>query len=169
MAIRASMVPASWASPSPGHLLPGEPRPPLAEVGARVAQREPVDVEDRDAEAAPLLDDQLHEQLLAGQVVGRAVEPHPVAGPLAVEAQPEVAVAEPRQVPEDPVAVQRHLHPLRRVEAEQQPLPGGPQAERLLDVGHREVAGVAELGLAQVLGDAAEAGRERLSSRRGWA
>ncbi len=50
--------------PEARHVLPGQPRAPLAELRARVAQREPVHVEHLDRHHPPALDHQLHQQVL---------------------------------------------------------------------------------------------------------
>ena len=50
--------------PQPGDLLARQPRAQQAELGARVAQREPVDVEHRVPDHALALEHQLHEHVL---------------------------------------------------------------------------------------------------------
>jgi len=127
----------------PGHLLARQPGPEQAELGARVTQLEPVDVEHRVSGHALALEHQLDEHLLLA--VRPSVDADPVARVLAAELDPEVVVAEPPELVEDPEALQRELDPGLRVEAEEELLPGGAHPERLGHVVLGELVGDGEV------------------------
>lgn len=87
---------------------------------------------------------------------GLAVDADPLARVLLAELGAEVVVAEAAELVEDAETLQRELDPDLGVEAEEEPLPGGAEAQRLGEVGVGEVARVGEVGAVQLGGDPGE-------------
>ncbi len=138
--------------PEPGVALAGEGRAQLGEVRARVLEAEPVDEQELAAADLPGREHRIDEQVaLAVRLAG---ELHPLAGVGLVERDPEPVVANPPELIEEPVPLERVLHALRRVEVEQ-PLLGPGAAEQLVHLALGEQPLVVRLVGEQRAGDLA--------------